>query len=233
MGLWNNKTEPEVKTEEVKAPEKTPAELIAESLGAALKPVTDTLSAINSRLDAVEQSTRKPERTVEPTEVPSVFDSEDAAFAHRIGPVMIRQFELEARMVRDDVRREYERAGMGDLWVQFEGEINRELEGSALVQPNGQGGVKPLRGDPAYIRNVVNMVIGRAAKEAGMRFDGTRKTFFLEGANGSAGNSGPEIVADGLTEEQRRVATRMGVSAKDASTLWGKIKGDKRNIIVN
>ena len=224
MGLWN-KPEAEVKPEvEVKPPEKTPAELIAETLSAALKPVTDTLSTINGRLEAVENSTRRPEREITPTETPSVFDNEDAAFAQRIGPVMLRQYELEARYVRDEIRREYERAGHGEVWAQYEGQINGELERSALVQPDGHGGVRPLRGDPAYIRNVVNMIIGAAAVAAGMRFDGKSKSFFLETAGGDAGPGSHVDPADGLSADQRRVTARMGLTPEQAKASLGKLK---------
>lgn len=227
MSIWS-RNEPEIKTEatsgEVKPPEKTPAELIAESLATALKPVTDTLGAISGRLEAVETATRRPEREIQQTETPSVFDNEDAAFAQRIGPVMLRQYELEARMVRDDIRREYERAGHGDVWAQYEGEINSQLEGSALVQPDGHGGVRPLRGDPGYIKNIVNMIIGAAAVKAGMRFDGKNKTFFLESAGGDSGGSHAIEAQDGLNPDQRRVTSRMGLTPDQVKKSMSKLK---------
>jgi len=230
MGIWNqNKTtnaeagegDPKV----VETPAKSPAELIAESLKPLVDGFTDFKNSVTQRLEQFEQANKRPERPAEPTEVPSVWDNEDAAFAARVGPVMLRQYELEARMVRQDIRREYERQGFGDMWQQFEAKINAQLDGSALVQPDGQGGVRPLRGDPDYIRNVVNMIIGQAAVAAGMRFDGKNKTFFLEtaGGDGSGGTTIPDAL-EGLTPEQARLSARMGVSVADAKKAIAKAK---------
>lgn len=225
MGLWNKPNEPEIKPNEseVKPPEKTPAELIADSL----KPLVDGFNTfkqdVQDRLTAFEQANRKPEPQVN-AETPSVWDNEEAAFATRLGPVMLRQFELEARMVRQDIRREYEGQGFGDMWAQFEEQINAQLDNSALVQPDGRGGVRPLRGDPAYIRNVVNMIIGQAAVKSGMRFDGKSKSFFLEtgGSDGSSHPTGDQL--EGLSADQARLASRMGVPLADAKKAIAKAK---------
>jgi hypothetical protein len=202
-----------------KVVEKSPAEVIAESL----RPLTDKLDAISQRIDQVEQSTRKPVPKAEPTAVTSVLEDEDAAFSQRMTPLMLRTLELEARMVRDQIEREYTTAGFGDLWSQFRPQIEGALNGSQLVTPDGQGGAKPLRGDPEYIRNVVDMIFGRAARTAGMRFDGKNKTFFLESAGGGEG-AGPKPEADGLTPEQRKVFNRMGVPLEEAKKSLAKLK---------
>src|SRR5205807_1312340 len=114
------------------APQKTPAEMIAE----ALKPVTDGFTKFNERLDAFEQKfVAKPEKpeTRENYEPTSVLDNEDAAFSQRLTPVFLRQLELEARVVKSDIKAEYTRAGYGDLWDQFEKEIDDVLNGSQLA----------------------------------------------------------------------------------------------------
>lgn len=228
MGLFNRESNPVVtgKPEETKPPEKSPADLIAESL----KPLTDgfgtvttTLDSIAKRLEAVEQATRKPERPAEPRQVTSVLEDEDAAFAQRVGPLLLRQLEMESEVVRDRIEREYNSKGFGDLWNQFRDEIDTTLKNSPLVQPDGQGGTRPLRGDPQYIRNTVNMIIGAAAVKQGIRFDGSKKSFFLENAGGSEVGA-PAPAEDGLSEAQRKMFARMGVKPDDAKKTIAKLK---------
>jgi hypothetical protein len=210
-----------VETPAEKPVEKTPAELIAE----ALKPFGETLGKLNERFDKFEQTTvqKPPSRAenVERVEPPSVLDDENVAFAQRLTPIMLRQLELESRIVRSEIKAEYGRAGYGELWEQFEKEINTVLEGSPLVNGSGQS----LRGDPQYIRNTVDMVFGREARKAGMQFGGKSKGFFLESGSGSDGRSDINAPTnDGLTEGQRKVFGRMKVSLDDAKKVMGKLK---------
>lgn len=198
--------------------EKTPAELIAE----ALSPLRDSFEKMNSRFDAIEQNmVKKPEprENAERIEPVSVLDDENAAFAQRIGPVLLQQFEMSARLNRNEVKNEYISAGYGDLWGQYEKEINQVLDNTPLAGAEG----KPLRGDMQYIRNVVDMVFGREARKAGMRFDGKSKGFFLE--TGSAGDGpGKGSESDGMTEAQRRVFARMKVPSEDAKKTMAKLR---------
>lgn len=219
--VWplDKKIDPEVKDGEPPKPEKTPAELIAESVSAALKPLSDKIDSYDARFGTLEQNTRKPEPKRENVEALSVLDDENAAFNQRLTPLLLRQLELEARVVKSDIKAEYARDGYGDLWAQYETEINSVLESSPAV--SGEG--KILRGDPAYIRNVVDMVMGRAARKAGMRFDGKSKGFFLETAGG-AGNESHQPENDGMTEGQRKVFGRMKISTDDAKKAIAKLK---------
>lgn len=221
MSLWNKEVaEPEAKpTSEVKPGEKSLAEQIAESL----KPMVDTMGKVNDRLTAMEQSAvRRPERQepVERVEPTSVLDDENVAFAQRLTPIMLRQLELEARIVRSDIKTEYTRSGYGDLWEQYEKDINGVLDGTPTVTGDG----KAFRGDPQYIRNVVDMIFGREARKAGMQFGGKNKGFFLESGTGGDehGESAPKN--DGLSDDQRRVFNRMKVSTEDAKKVMTKLK---------
>lgn len=198
-----------------KQPEKSPAELIAE----ALRPLVEGNTKLQERLAAIEEATKKPEPKVEANQPMSVLDDENVAFAQRLTPLMLRQLELEARIVRNDIKAEYASAGYADLWAQYETDINKILEGTSVISADG----KPLRGDPQYVRNVVDMTFGREARKAGMRFDGKAKGFFLETGGGGDGlTRQPEN--DGLTEGQRKVFGRMKVSLDDAKKVMGKLK---------
>ncbi len=195
---------PESGPDPAKPAEKSPAEILAE----ALRPLSDKLDSFNTELTSLKESIAKPTpKPVEPGQPLSVFDDENAAFAARMTPLFARQLELESRVVYNDIKTEYIRAGFEDLWTKYESEIKQVIDNSPLVTADG----KPQRGDPQYVRNVVDMVLGRAARAAGMRFDGKTKGFFLEPAGGDAG-SAPKPEGDGLTDAQRKVMERMGIS---------------------
>lgn len=201
-------------------PEKTPAELIADSLKPTLDALTQRFDTFENRIKTVEDQTkpREPNQPVNQEGPTSVLDDENLAFAQRLTPLMARQLELESRIVKTDVKNEYISAGLGDTWLQFEGEINGVLEQTPLVKADGSA----YRGDPQYIRNVVDMIFGRAARKGGMKFDGNKKSFFLEtGSGGVEGGGQPE--ADGLTESQRKVMARMHVPIDDAKKVIKKL----------
>lgn len=203
--------------------EKTPAELIAESLqplAATLKTVADGQAALTGRLDAIESQTRRPEPKPQPGEPVSVLDDENVAFAQRIGPVMLRQLELEARVVKSEIRNEYVAKGFGDLWREYEKDIDAVVDASPLA--DGQG--KPLRGSPQYIRNCVDMIFGRAAVKGGVKFDSNKKSFFLETGSTGETNSNATPETDGLTADQRRVFDRLKVPSDRAKFVMSKLK---------
>jgi hypothetical protein len=210
---------------QVEAGGKSPADLIAESLSGFEARITERFTALDGRMNTVEQQTAKPVARVENPETPSVFENEDGAFASRVGPIAARQLELEARMVKAEVKAEYVAAGFGEMWSKFEHDITGQLDASALVQPDGGGGVKALRGDPGYVRNVVDMILGRALRAKGIKFDGGKDRFFLEDAGGS-GNAGPSaeaLAAEGFTNDQLRVIRRMGIPLEDAKKSKAKL----------
>lgn len=198
-----------------KPPDKTQAELIAD----ALRPFGDQFTALNTRLAQIEENSKKPEPKLEPRTITSVYEDEDQAFQQRLTPVVLRQLELEARMVTGDIKREYEAAGFGDMWNQYATDINGVLEGSPLVTAEG----KPLRGNPDYIRNTVDMVLGRAARTKGLRFNGKEQTFFLESAGGTS-NGGNTATNDGLTDAQRKVFARMKIDPAQGKATLDKLQ---------
>lgn len=203
-----------------KPPEKTPAELIAEAIKPLVEAQTAANTALNARLDAIEAQTKKPEKKpdVQQPEIVSVLDDENVAFAQRNAPIMARTLEIEARLSKADVKAEYEAAGYGELWSQYAAEIDAAVDGAPLITNDG----KVFRGDKAYIRNCVDMVLGRAARKANLRFDGKNKGFFLEPAS-STSEQAARVEADGLTDNQRKVMQRMGIPLEQAKKIMGKL----------
>jgi hypothetical protein len=213
--------DPEKKPEPTKTSnEKSVAEIISESLA----PFAQKFDKLQQDIDSI-KNPPPPPRKPEPTERISVLDDEDAAFNQRMTPILQSQLELEARINMRDVKSEYVEAGFGAIWSQYEGEIVKVLDGTGLVQPDGQGGFKKLRGDAQYIRNVADMIIGRAAKAGGVKFDGSKKTFFLEDANAGE-NSGNSRAAEteGLTAKQVKLAQRMGISLDKMKQTVAKLE---------
>jgi hypothetical protein len=215
-----NEPEKKVESTETKSNEKSVAEIISESL----QPFAQRFDKLQQDIDAL-KTPPKPEPRREPAERISVLDDEDGAFNQRMTPILQSQLELEARINMKDVKQEYVDAGFGAIWAQNEKEINDVLNGTSLVQPDGQGGVKKLRGDAQYIRNVADMIIGRAARAGGVRFDGSKKTFFLEGANGNENAGGSRAAeTEGLTAKQVKLAQRLGIPLDKFKTTVGKLE---------
>ena len=198
--------------------EKSPAELIAESLG----PITAKLNAMDAKIDSYKP--KEPVKTVVTSEIPSVLDDENAAFNARTGPLYQRQLEMEAKLALSDIKAEYAEAGFGAFWRENESKINTMLANTALAAPDGNGGFKIVRGDPEYIRNVADMFIGRAARAGGVKFNESSKSFFLEGADGSMGGGDKKVDTGGLTAKQLKVFQRMGVSLEDAKKAVSKLE---------
>jgi len=210
----------EVKVDDKDKPkEKSPAELIAESL----KPLTESLAAMRTEMAALKP--KEPVRKAENVEIPSVLDDENAAFNARTAPLYQRQLETEAKLALSEIKAEYAELGFGAFWRENESKINEMLANSPLASPDGNGGAKVVRGDPAYIRNVADMFIGRSARAGGVKFNGDNKTFFLEDATGSnSGQGGKKSDTEGLTAKQIKVFQRMGVSMDDAKKTIGKLE---------
>jgi hypothetical protein len=200
-----------------KPPEKSPAELIAD----ALKPITDSVAALNAKVDSFKPAP-PPAKT---TELTSVLDNEDAAFSQRLTPIILQNLEIEARLNLANVKQEYTTEGFGDLWKECEPEIVRELNASELTAPDGKGGIARKRGNPEYIRNVVDMVLGRAARKKGLRFDGAKSTFFIEGAgSGSESTESRNADTEGLTPAQIRAARNMKITPAEYKKALGSLE---------
>lgn len=219
--------DPEKKLDEKKKePEKSPAELIAE----ALKPFTERFDAVQAEIESLKVKTTPKDKQ----EVTSVMDDENEAFNQRLTPIMAKTLELEAKGNLRDVEFEYRKAGYGDLWDENRKEIEAEIAKTSLVTTSvdpktGESQVVPLRGNPQYIQNVVDMTFGRAMKKAGVKYgkegDDKKGTFFLEDATGDETVvTRREKVTDGITKSQIHAAGRLGIDIKDYKKAAAKLK---------
>jgi hypothetical protein len=208
--------DPEKKVD-AKPPEKPISEIIAESL----KPLSEGMASMRAELESMKT---KPAPKEKP-EVASVLEDEDAAFNQRLTPIMAKTLEMEARMARQDVEREYRNLGFGDLWDDNRTEIDNFLDKSALVSQDERGTPVALRGNPDYIRNVADMIIGRVARKGGIRFDGKDKKFFLEDATGDGGGNlnRKRLDTEGLSNKQIEAAKRFGIPISEYKKAAGKL----------
>jgi len=216
--------DPEKKVEEKnKTPEKSPAELIAE----ALKPVTDGFANLRAEIDELKVRTTPKDKH----EVASVLENEDEAFNQRLTPIMAKTLELEAREAKRDVEAEYRKAGYGRLWDDNRKDIDEFLAQAQLVTTNAKGEVIPLRGSPEFIRNVADMMIGRAVKKSGVKVDDKDGKFFLEDATGDETVITRRATEkDGITKSQLKAANRFGIPIEDYRKALAKLKFvDKAN----
>lgn len=223
MGLtdvFNKKPESNEVKPDAKPPEKSQAELIAESLKATLpevlKPLQDKLGEFEVRLT---EATRKPEPKVEPKSAPSVFDDEDAAFATRMTPMFQRQLEFEARIEKQNVIAEYREMGFSELLKQYAKEIDDAIDNAPLVTNGADGQPRTVRGSRAYISNCIDMILGRAARQGNVRFKESK--FFLEDASGSADN-GKSSPSHSYSAKQVEAFKRMGITPERAAEIMSK-----------
>jgi hypothetical protein len=210
--LFSSKKEGEVaepnQPDPTKPPEKTQAELISESIKAELEPFkAQVMQAISEQVQSLKP--KPPDPNANPPENISVLDNEDAAFNQRMSPLLQVELDTRAELMRDRVAREY-----GESWNHFAADIDATLKQSPIQ----------LRADPAYIRNVADMVIGRKARENGFRFDSENKKFFIEDSGGSASVDAKQPDTSGLTDKQRKVFERMGVPMERAKEVMSKLE---------
>lgn len=218
---WKNpfgmpeETDPQ-KIEAAKAQSKAEMEAFTSNLRTtfdeSIKPLREEFNALKSKVESFETPRRESVRT-DPTEIPSVLDNEDAAFAARIGPLAIQTGLLNARMTESEVFSEISSKGWGHLIPQ----IREVLEKQTPVQTKvGQG----YRG---YVDNVAQMLIGREAVSKGLKFDGNKQTFFLEDASGGGNPQGNKLRALDQEANDGRIDILNGRSVAD----WAKNMGIK------
>ena len=210
-------TGPELKPGEDKPPDKSIADQIAEAVG----PLKETITALQAELT----ESKKPKVEVKNAEITSVLDDEDAAFNQRLTPILQKQLEMEARMVYQDIKKEYESLGFSDLWKKNELDIVKELDNASLVTFDAEKKqVVPLRGNPNFIRNVADMVIGRSMRKEGVKYSGKENKFYLEDTNGETNFiTRQPLETEGLTAKQIAAAKRFGIPVKDYKAAFSKL----------
>jgi hypothetical protein len=159
------------------------------AMDAKLKPVAEGFSQLDARLKQLEGKP-KTETTTEVNNGPvSVLDNEDQAFSQRLGPVVVSQINLQARVIENEILSEVSSRGWGRLIPEI-----KEVLKTTPIQTKAQG-------YEVYVRNVADMIIGREAQKGGLKA-GEGDRFFIEDANSSNNREGNHPLAN-LVEEAR------------------------------
>jgi hypothetical protein len=88
-----------------------------------------------------------------------------------MAPVLAMQAAQGARFTEAEALRQV----IADGWEALVPEIKKHLDNTNIAR-------KAAADYPAYVENVVSMVIGQNARKAGLKMDGSKKTFYLEDA---------------------------------------------------
>jgi hypothetical protein len=183
-----------------------------------LKATQTTLTnEFNGRLQAIEESTRKPAAKVEQTEIPSVYEDENAAFAQRLGPLAVQIALTNAKMTENNIFSELRDKG----WGEYIDDVRKVIDDTPIQEK-----AKPAY--EQYLRGAVQMIVGRAAMGSGLRREKNR--FVLEDV-GSGNSNSPELAAMRTLEEEARDVRPEGVDllAKSGGSLekWASKLGLK------
>jgi len=142
-------------------------------LDATLSPIKTGVENALTRLSAIEERTQPKPRT-EDSPIPSVLEDEDAAFKKRVNEPLtslaMGQVQLRAQMIEREIFDEMRSNG----WDEYIPEVRKYLQ-----EVNIQ-----TKAEPNYevsARNVMDMVIGKAARSSGLKR--RNSSFILEDAN--------------------------------------------------
>lgn len=176
-----------------------------------VKPVRDSVTAMQERWAELEKAatTPAPEKKdpADPnTDLPTYL-------REQLTPLAMQNIQTNARLTERDILDE-----VAPYWAHLVPEIKRLFAETVLAR-------KASADYPVYCRNIVSLVIGKAAQEAGLRFDGQNKRFFLEDA-ASKGEHGDTLYSDqnlNWTDPRNPSKTltasdqlaKLGISAKD------------------
>jgi hypothetical protein len=210
MPDWFNKEKKE-DPPVTKTPEQTSKEadeLVSKlrlSVDEALKPFNERLDSFDTRFKTLESNTAKPAPKEEARTVPSVLDDEDGAFNARTAPlkeqtesVAVQTALLNARLTETEVLNEVASRGWGEIIP----DVRAQLEQTPVQ-------VKALPTYAQYVRNCVDMIVGRKAQAGGLKFDGSKKTFFLEDSSGKGGDGKSSGMAEG---DAHYLRTKLGMT---------------------
>lgn len=226
------------KTEE-KPPEKKPEETKTELSGDALlakmsellAPLATSIETFknetNTRFEAIAKLNEKPAERRDPA---SLLDDEQKWTEEKLGPIAIATVNANARITENEIFSELREGG----WSEFIPAIKETLSKTPIqVKAEGYEG---------YVRNVVDMIIGRESRKNGLKRKGN--SFILEDASSSTNNDQTSQVAQAdkdflnfevVTSKGKHVKRgefleRMGIDVHDPEQLkkvretWSKVQ---------
>lgn len=139
----------------------------------ALKPINEKITGFETRFQTIEDATKKPAPKQEPPERISIVDDEEGAFRQHIEPVAAAVIATNARITESEVLNEVIANGWGEYVPKIREIFEKETPLATKASPNYS----------AYCRNAADLIIGREARNGGLKRNKETNTFFIEGAN--------------------------------------------------
>lgn len=182
-------------------------------LDAKLKPITDDVAGIKTKWETLEkdsttQLTEEEERARREREAGMTDEEKRSLNEKKLLAVTIL---TNARLTESEILGEVSAQG----FAEFLPKIREHLTATDIS-------VKGQANYGNYVRNVVDMVIGAAARNGGLKFDGSGKKFFLEDAAASGTNETTVLGRDlNWTDRNGKVVSgaeqlaRLGINQKD------------------
>lgn len=178
--------------------------------------VKATLASIEERVKTIQPVQQQQQQTRENVEIPSVQDDENAAFAARMAPIYAQNLNTTAMVVEDQV---FRRISTTDpRFGKFEKEA-RDLLHSAHISARANMGVNPTTKKTyaeELVENCYLIVKGRHTDNIVQDTVAGKGEFFVESGRNSGNSGNSEVKTDPtiLTDDDRKIIAKMGVSEK-------------------
>lgn len=156
-------------------------------------PVLAKVEAVEGKWNKLETDAAEAERKAAEAEHPPTAPTENEL--KLAAGIAITNARLMERDILDGVRAD----GWGDLVPKIQDWFNK-----------ADAGVKSRPDYNSYCTNIVDMVVGRAAREKGLKYDGQTKSFFLEDKS----SSGEEGTDSPLNKEELQTLKNLNIDPK-------------------
>lgn len=179
MGLWNKKPEEKKGGDQTKSE----ADLLVERLGATidekLKPISEKVEAVSAWQTKLEEQFQDPPPDPNKNADGSEITPEQKSEKHN-ATLLAMAVQTNARVTENECI-----AAIQGTWPQLVAEA-RELFVKTPWQRKAQADY------PEYCNNIVDMLVGRAAKKGGLRYEKNSDKFLIEdSAAGTVGEDSP------------------------------------------
>jgi hypothetical protein len=180
-----------------------------------LNTVKATLTTIEAKLNTRVEPPTNNNNNNNNIEIPSVMDDESGAFASRMAPLYKQNMENTAMIIEDQTLRRI--SGSDPRFGRMEKDIRKLIADTPLqLRANTTRTQDGRTVAEQVIENAYYVVKGRYADQIAQDTVAGKGEFFVEPARGSGntGNTTQQTDPTILTDEDRRVIQKMGVSEK-------------------
>lgn len=159
-----------------------------------MKPVADTVADLQGKWKKLEESAAADEHDNDNNDDANLTEEEKRRKNDEIEKRKILALSImtNARITENEVLQE-----VHTKFPEYESKI-REYFANTPIERKGQADYA------AYCQNIVDMVLGKAARAGGLRYDTSNKRFFLEDASGGDGKENYDFLASDVTWQDPR-----------------------------